>query len=275
MRHQSPPNIAVLSISRSSLLPAEKRRATRALYAFCREVDDIVDEGDSPPSDAIERELEAWRYKTLFSHPPAHDLVALAWADTRAKYGIPQKYAEQLMEGVARDLRQTRYDTFEDLATYCYGVASTVGLMSMHIIGYSDSHAIPYAIKLGVALQMTNILRDVGEDWSRGRLYLPQDELGYFLLSEEDITNGRIDDRWRSFMRFQIARNRQLYEEARPGIAMLEADGRFAIAAASDLYSAILDDIEARDFDVFTQRAHVGTFKKIGLLPQIWWQSRF
>jgi 15-cis-phytoene synthase len=254
----------------SSLLPTEKRRAVRALYAFCRITDDIV---DCPQTD-IQSALEQWRQRAFTSHPPHDDLAALAWADARLRYEIPLRYAEQLMEGVSRDLRQDRYTTFEDLATYSYGVASTVGLMSMHIVGFSGAEAIPYAIKLGLALQLTNILRDVGEDWRRGRLYLPLEELEHFGLSEATIDAGVVDDHWREFMRFQIDRNRQLYEEAWPGIYMLNENGRFAIAAAAGLYGGILAEIEANDYDVFTRRASVSTWGKLRRLPGLWWRSR-
>lgn len=254
----------------SGLLPAKKRQAVRALYAFCRVTDDIVD--DQP--DTAVGELEIWRKRVFASQPSPNDLVAVAWADARARYHVPVRYAEQLVDGIARDLTQTRYETFADLATYSYGVASTVGLMSMHIIGYSGPEAIPYAIKLGLALQMTNILRDVAEDWARGRVYLPQDELAAFGLSEQDIANGRVTDNWRAFMRFQIERNRRLYEEAWPGIGMLGQDGRFAIAAAAGLYRAILEDIERHDYDVFSRRAHIGTWGKLRRLPRLWRESR-
>lgn len=258
----------------SSLLPRDKRRAARALYAFCRRVDDIVDTVESGrQSDAAEL-LSAWRERLNLDHPSSDDSIALAWADTRQRYGIPSKYAEQLLDGVTRDLYQTQYDTFEDLTTYCYGVASTVGLMTMHIVGFHDPLAIPYAIKLGVALQMTNILRDVGEDWQMGRRYLPKDELEAFGVSDQDIAAGRVNDRWRNFMQFQIYRNRSLYAEARPGIHMLESDGRFAIAAAADFYAAILDEIEQSGYDVFASRSHVSKLRKIGMLPGIWYRSR-
>jgi phytoene synthase len=243
----------------SGLLPPDKRRAVRALYAFCRTSDDIVDRPGGDPDAA----LMAWRHRVLEAHPCEDDMVAVAWADTLARYHIPHRYVEQLISGVARDLRQKRYETFEDLAAYAYGVASTVGLMSMHITGFSGPEAIPYAIKLGVALQITNILRDVGEDFRDGRVYLPREELRAYSLSEHDLAIGRVDDRWRAFMRFQIERNRRLYTEAWPGIALLDADGRFAIAAAATLYHAILDDIEAHDYDVFTRRAHVDALGKV------------
>jgi phytoene synthase len=253
----------------SGLLPPEKRRAARALYAFCRTSDDLIDEGEEG---SLEK-LDAWR-RCALSLPPGDDPIALAWADARLRYRIPVRYAEQLIAGVGRDVTVRRYSSFEELAGYCYGVASTVGLMAMHIIGYTGNHAIAYAVKLGVALQLTNILRDIAEDWRAGRLYLPQDERAAYGLAETDIANGVVDGRWRAFMRFQVARTRRLYTEALPGIALLDADGRFAIAAAAELYRGILDDIEAHDYDVFSRRAHVSTVRKLVRLPGVWWRSR-
>jgi len=259
----------------SSLLPLEKRRAVRALYAFCRVTDDIV---DRPQTADRLGALENWRRTLHQNPPPANDLVAIAWADARRKFHVPGRYAEQLLEGVARDMHQVRYETFDDLAAYSYGVASTVGLMSMHIIGYKGSEAVPYAIKLGVALQVTNILRDVGEDWRNGRLYLPREDMERFGVTEQDVEmgvrRGVVSERWVRLMQFQIERNRRLYAEAWPGIALLERDGRFAIAAAADLYRAILVDIERHGYNNFTRRAHVGTAGKVGMLPAIWWRSR-
>lgn len=252
----------------TALMPPEKRRAIRALYAFCRVSDDIV---DTPQADRRER-LQAWR-AALREQPVQDHPVLVAWYATSQRYRIPIRYAEQLLDALEQDLYVTRYATFDDLAHYCYGVASTVGLMSMHIIGYSSTDAILYAVKLGVALQLTNILRDVAEDWAQGRLYLPQDELAAFHLSEEDIANGRVDDRWRAFMRYQIARARRLYAESLPGIGYLHRDGRFAVAAAAEFYRAILDDIEAHDYNVFTRRAHVPDLGKLRMLPGIAWRA--
>ncbi|MBL8163568.1 MAG: squalene/phytoene synthase family protein [Anaerolineae bacterium] len=256
----------------SGLLPAGKRQAARALYAFCRVTDNLVDES-RPGSDPL-RALAEWREHVTMAHPPTHGPVALAWADTQARYAIPSGYAAQLIDGVGRDVSQSRYATFAELAEYSYGVASTVGLMAMHIVGFTSAKAVPYAVKLGVALQLTNILRDVAEDWRAGRLYLPQDELDAFGISNAEFENGVVTERWRDFMRFQIERNRQLYAESREGIALLNADGRFAIAAAADLYCAILDDIEENDYDVFSRRARVSSWGKVRRLPNIWWQSR-
>jgi len=254
----------------SRLLPAEKRKAARALYAFCRVSDDIVDraQGDA------HAQLTTWRRHATSAHPPQDDLVAIAWADARVRFNVPPRYAEQLIDGVARDFQPVRYATFEELAAYCYGVASTVGLMSMHIIGFAGQEAIPYAIKLGVALQMTNILRDVGEDWRAGRLYLPREELERYGLTDADIATGVVTSQWREFMRFQIERNRRLYAEAMPGIALLNADGRFAIGAAAELYRGILDAIERNGYDNFGRRAFVTTRRKLRMLPGIWWRSQ-
>ncbi|MCB0244602.1 MAG: squalene/phytoene synthase family protein [Anaerolineae bacterium] len=256
----------------SGLLPAEKRRGARALYAFCRVCDDIVDE--QPASCDPVAELSRWRGQPGQDGPDVADPVSIAWADARARFHIPWRYAEQLIEGVSQDLSQVRYPTFDALAHYCYGVASTVGLMAMHIIGFESTAAIPYAVRLGVALQLTNILRDIDEDWQAGRLYLPQNELAAFGLTEDDIAAGRVDDRWRAFMRFQVQRTRSLYDEAMPGIALLDRDGRFAITAAAELYRGILDDIEANDYNVFGRRAHLTTWDKISRLPAIWRLSR-
>jgi phytoene synthase len=254
----------------SALLPAEKRTASRVLYAFCRVSDNIVD----IPRDNPEAELERWRSRTLGINRSHNDLVSIAWADVQYRYHIPKIYAQQLIDGVAVDLIKNRYEDFSELARYAYGVASTVGLMVMHIIGFQGKEAIPYAIKLGLALQLTNILRDVGEDYRNGRIYLPQNELDQFGLTEEDISSGEVSDNWKAFMRFQIERNRQLYQEAWDGIKMLHPDGRFAIAAAAKFYAHILFEIEANHYDVFNHRANVSKVKKLQMLPMIWWYSR-
>ena len=143
----------------------------------------------------------------------------------------------------------------------------------MYLIGYNGPEAIPYAIRLGIALQLTNILRDVGEDWVNGRVYLPEEELVAFGLSDTDIARGQVTEKWRDFMRFQIKRTRQLYQESIPGISLLSRKGRFAIMASADLYQEILTKIELNDYDVFNQRAYIPKREKFGRLPGIWWQT--
>lgn len=256
----------------SGLLPRKKCRAVRALYAFCRTTDDIADRADGDEQTLL-TELCAWRHRALSDQAADDDYLVLAWIDTQATYRIPKPLAEQLIAGVARDLGHVRYRTFEELAAYCYGVASTVGLMAMHIVGFRHTEALPYAVRLGVALQLTNILRDVGEDWRAGRLYLPLDELAQFSLTEADVATGHVDDRWRCFMRFQIDRVRQLYAAALPGVRLLHHEGRLAIGAAAELYCNILKDIEAHDMDVFHRRASLSAREKLMRLPGIWWRA--
>ncbi len=252
----------------SGLLPEEKRSAVRALYAFCRTVDDIVDE--TAGAGRAER-LDYWRgILRGIRQPHPDDLIAQAWVDMRNRYHIPAHYALQLIDGVARDLNQVRYKAFDDLTTYCYSVASTVGLMSMYIVGFKSPEAVPFAIRLGVALQMTNILRDVVEDFRNGRIYLPKKELEAFGLSEADLAHGEVTPQWREFMRFQVRRTRQLYAEAQAGIQLLEPDGQLAIGAASDFYQGILDAIESNDYDVFSRRASLSAWEKLRRLPSLW-----
>lgn len=251
----------------TALLPQEKREAVRVLYAFCRIVDDIVDESTAEDRDV---QLAYWRSVVAGLRAPEDgDMIAKAWLYIMRKHHIPARYALQLIDGVARDLGQVRYETFEDLSTYCYGVASTVGLMSMYIIGFRSTEALRYAINLGVALQLTNILRDVGEDARNGRVYLPAQELQAFGISEAELLEGKLSPKWLEFMKYQIFRVRDIYAEAEKGIPFLEADGQLAVAAASGFYRAILDVIEENKYDVFTRRASLGALRKLAMVPSI------
>jgi 15-cis-phytoene synthase len=255
----------------TSLLPPAKRRAVRALYAFCRTADNLVDEqrvGTDVWSEFCEQ-VRNHRAAGKGSSSSQWEQVRLAWEDTRIRFAIPQAYVEQFLAGIANDLQPVPFRTFDELALYSYGVASTVGLMSMHIIGFQGRDAARYAVQLGVALQLTNILRDVGEDYRAGRIYLPQEDLAAFRLSEDDLAVGCRDERWWSFMIYQIARCRRLYAQARPGLGLLHPDGRLAVAAAADLYQGILDDIEAHRYDVFSRRAHLSAAGKLVRLPRI------
>jgi phytoene synthase len=248
----------------TQLLTPEKRLAIRALYAFCRTSDDIVDTNEHQ----AERALATWVAQVHAPHAQPDNPVLLAWNDTVARYNVPQTLVDELLAGIAMDLTVNRYATFDELWLYCYRVASVVGLVSMHIIGYREG-ATPYAIKLGVALQLTNILRDIGEDARRGRVYLPLEDLERFGLTDTDILAGHRDDRFRALMRFEIERAHRLYEEAWPGVALLSEDGRMAIGAAAEVYRGILDKIAAADFDVFSRRAFVPTLEKLLILWRV------
>lgn len=249
------------------LLPSAKRQAIRALYAFCRRSDNIVDEPSSSPQIVLDRWVTQSR-----TNGPTDDLVLIAWHDLCARYSLSTQVIDDLLAGIRMDLTINRYASFDDLWLYCYRVAGTVGLLSMQIIGCAAG-AEPYAIKLGVALQLTNILRDVGEDAGRGRIYLPQDELATYGVTESDVLTGRNHERWQALMRFQIERNRQLYQAAWPGIALLHADGRYAVATAATLYRAILTKIEANGYDNFRRRAHLSSLEKLSMLPGILWRT--
>lgn len=245
-------------------LPREKRRAIRALYAFCRVTDNLVDEPQSGPVDALER----WSRHALEDHPRrGGDPVLQAWADTRRRYHLPDEVILDLLAGVRMDLTISRYQNFEALEHYAYCVASTVGLLSMHIIGHSPG-AESDAIQLGIALQLTNILRDVGEDAGRGRVYLPLDELARYDLTAEEVLGGVRDERYHALMAFQIARVHRMYENSLPGIRRLDRSGRFAVAAAAYLYRDILPAIERNRYDNHARRAYVPGWRKMILLPR-------
>ncbi len=257
--------------SATALLPGAARRAIRALYAFCRTTDDLVDIETATLGD-----VERWRLEARLPASRQVDPVLRAWARIREEHGVDVRYQEELIDGVAMDLRQHRYETWADLRRYCYLVASTVGLLSMPIIGLAPgatfAQASSYAITLGIALQLTNILRDVGEDASRGRVYLPLEDLRRFNLTPDDILHGVHDDRFIALMRFEIERAQTLFEEALPGIALLAPAARPAVGAAALFYRAILERIEASHYQVHTQRAHTTGMQKFVLLPGILWK---
>ncbi|MEO6061090.1 MAG: phytoene/squalene synthase family protein [Thermoflexales bacterium] len=255
-------------------LPTDRRRAIRAFYAFCRTTDDLVD----VPTIRLSS-LEEWRLAARRGSGAQTDPVLLAWADTRERYGVPNRYAEELIDGCEMDLQVNRYETWEELRRYCYLVASTVGLISMRVIGMRGDDARlldayePAAIDLGVALQLTNILRDVGEDLRRGRIYLPIEDLRRFNYTEDDLRAHVLDDRFRDLMRFEVARAHELYERGWTGIPAIKREGRLSVAVAAEVYRGILDDITAHDFDVFNVRARTATLDKFARLPSIVWRT--
>lgn len=255
----------------TNLLPKKERQAIRSLYAFCRTADDMVDNHG-----ATRQELDKWYLQVQRPSTEQRDPILYCWAKTRETYAIDPLYQAELIEGVCADTVIRQYETWQDLEHYCYLVASTVGLLSTPIIGLARGidfeTARPYAIKLGIALQLTNILRDVGEDAANGRVYLPKEDLERFDLTREDILNGVYDQRYIEMMRFEIRRARKLYLEAMPGIAMLRVSGRTAVGVAALLYRAILDEIETIRYQTHVQRAYVSGKKKLAYLPRFLWQ---
>lgn len=253
----------------SLFLPAPKRRAAWALYAFCRTADDIADEGDLYP-DAL-GELARWRHALIETYAGRpRGPVMRAWADMLDRYPVPVEPALELLDGVALDVRGARFATFAELRQYCYAVAGTVGLLMTSILGYHDAEALPLAVDLGIAMQLTNILRDIGEDGARGRVYLPDDELAAFGCTREGLMRGKGGPRFRELMVFQIARAEEFYERGMRGVSLLDSDGRLAIALSSRLYRAILTRIRRNDYDVFTRRAHISLAGKLAAVPGAW-----
>ncbi len=198
------------------------------------------------------------------------DAIFVAFADAAQRYAIPIEPALDLLRGARLDITVRRYETYEDLREYCYLVASTVGLLVMPILGTLSPTAIGYGVALGRAMQMTNILRDVGEDARMDRIYLPAEDLRRFGCTESSIMEAVIDEPFAELMRFQIARVRAMYVEAEPGIALLASESRFTVRLALALYRRILERIEANEFDVFTRRAYVPLRTKLVMALATW-----
>lgn len=256
----------------SIFLNGPKRNACYALYAFCRYVDDLADRYGSDAA-ATTAAIEIWRsdLTAVYDGRSVDKPVMTAWADVLDRYDIPPELPEKLIEGCLSDLRPAiRYETFDDLRDYCYNVASVVGLMTSNVFGYSDRNAEGRAIDLGIAMQLTNILRDVGEDARIDRIYLPQRELQAFGLDEDFIAEGRVTDPFRRFMRFQIDRARAFYASADRGIGLLDRDSRMTVRLMRHNYAAILDAIERNDYDVFSRRARISLPRKLLSVPTVW-----
>jgi phytoene synthase len=244
-------------------LPSDRRRAIHATYAYCRIADDIADRATDQA--AARRALDAWERQ--LDHPT--DPVAVAFAATRARYGVSDLAARDLLTGVRMDLAPEPNPTWDDLRLYCYRVAGTVGLLVAPILGCEDDNALPYAITLGIAMQLTNILRDVAEDAEQGRLYLPLEDLARFGCDPGAILAGRPNGQFADLLAFEIARARALYAEARQGLAALCPSGRLTTLVGSELYASILTRIEEMEYDVFAGRAYLPTSRKLRALPGI------
>ena len=255
-------------------LPAVKRRAIYAAYAFCRLCDDISDDDMSREErlegfGGVRTSLDEAR-RGRFEEP-----VYTALGDAATRFGIPWNYFDEILAGVEMDLDVSRYETFEDLREYCHKVASVVGLVSIEIFGHDEHPDVEaYAVDLGLAMQLTNIIRDIKEDAGRDRVYLPQDELGRFGYTEKDLTNGVVNEPFRELMRFQVERARECFDSGRKLIPLLEPDARACTAVLIGVYASILDRIEAADYDVFSRPVSLSTGEKLMTMVKLWTMSR-
>jgi len=254
----------------SFLLPKEKRNAAYAVYSFCRYADNIVDKAGKNSLAETEKSIDFLleNLEEVYSGRSVNDRFS-AFGDTVRKYDIPKHYFTELVEGVSMDMKTKRYRTFTELEHYCYKVASVVGLIISEIFRYSNSAALEYAVHLGKAMQLTNILRDIHDDYLMNRVYIPQDELARFGYSEEDIRNKVINKNFTSLLKHQIERARSLYELAEKGIPYLTNDGsRTTVVLMLKIYSGILNKIEEKGYDVYSGRVYVSRAEKISIMTK-------
>jgi phytoene synthase len=255
-------------------LPRPRREAITAFYAFCREVDDVVDEVNDP--NIAQTKLAWWQTEVAraYAGEPQHPAMR-ALMPAAATYGIEQRHLEAIIEGCRMDLQQTRYLDFPALERYCHLVAGIVGEVSARIFGQTSPQTTAYAHKLGLAFQLTNIIRDVGEDARRGRIYLPISEMQQFDVKVHEITQRTYSDRFRALMRFQADRAHRLYDEA---LALLPAEDRRAQKPGlmmASIYRTLLREIEADDFQVLHQRVSLTPVRKFWLAWKVQALGRF
>ncbi len=264
-------------------LPNKKQRGIFAIYALCRYIDDLVDEAEDLVSkkmldyEGIHRQLDSWKKKLEDTYKgKRHDNpILIAFSDVLRSYEIPIELPFELMEGVCMDLYKKRFETFDEVYDYSYKVASIVGLMTSEVFGYYSEDALGYAVDLGIAMQLTNILRDVGEDLKKDRIYIPKEELDRFGISEKDLFAHKKNDAFYELMKFQIQRARDYYERSDKGIPLLMEDSRLPVYLARYNYSRILDKIEDNDYNVFEHRAYLNATEKISILPRIIYDMQF
>jgi phytoene synthase len=263
------------------LMPPAKRRAIWAIYVWCRRTDELMDspEAQARPVEELAARLDAWEERTreLFAGK-VRDGLDRVMLDTLERYPQPLQPYLDMIEGMRMDLHTHRYADFAHLELYCYRVAGTVGLMTQEVMGIDPAYtSAPWsdppdtseaAVALGIANQLTNILRDVGEDRGRGRIYLPQEDLARFGYSEAELLAGTLNDSWRELMRFQVARARDWFARSEAGVRWLAPDARWPVWASLRLYRGILDVIEELDYDVFNHRAYVPRSGKFLDLPR-------
>jgi phytoene synthase len=246
------------------LLPRAQRRAMSALYAFMRVTDDVT---DGPGETSAKRlALKAWAQELdlalsgMYTHP-----LHAAFHHTFHAYDIPRANLDDVLDGVGMDLEPVRFETFDELYAYCYRVASAVGLSCIHIWGFTDEKAKVYAEAAGIGFQLTNILRDLGEDAGRDRVYLPREDLSRFSYSESDLHSGKLNDAFRALMRFQVERARHFFDQSLPLATLLHPPGRAVFQVMSRTYRGLLEAIVAADYGVFDQRIRVSRWRKL------WW----
>jgi len=256
-------------------LPRARREAMDTIYAFCREVDSVVD--DAPPGSDPHKQLRQWRAELAAAYhgTPTYP-VTISLGEHARRLEIPQEYFEDLIRGVEMDLTITRYRTFEELYRYCYRVASVVGLICLKIFGTRSSHASDYAVNLGLAFQLTNILRDLATDADRGRIYLPQEDLVRFGYREEELLRRTYSPAFIELMRFECARAREFYQKARQAADSLPAADRRALTVAEimrGLYERILRRIEESDYRVFGPRISLAPPYRLAIAAGVWLRS--
>jgi 15-cis-phytoene synthase len=246
------------------VLPREKRRAIAAIYAFARRVDDVADgELGTEEKRALLHGLRA-----QLDAPPGEDAMLVALADARTRFPIPADALCTLVDGGLQDLDQTRYGSFDELRGYCTKVAGAVGVCCVAVYGSDD---VERAETLGIALQLINIIRDVREDWELGRVYLPQDELSSFGVSEDDIAAGNTSGAWHALMSFQAERARAYLQDGLGLLASLDSRSALCVSTFAGLYRATLERIEQRGFDVFDGPPHLSALTKLRIVGQGLW----
>jgi phytoene synthase len=250
-------------------LSQDKRRAMTTLYAFCREVDDVVDECSD--AGVARTTLNWWRNEVaaIYNGTPTHP-VCQALVPVARQFKLPQEHLLEIIDGMEMDLDQPRYADFKSLQLYCYRVASVVGLLSAEIFGYSDRQTQKYAHDLGIAFQLTNIIRDVGEDARRNRIYLPMDEMQQFGVTAADILNGRETGNFHKLMAFQIERARQYYRQAFDHLPAVDRKAQRAGLIMAEIYQAVLDEVVASGCHVLKERVSLTTRYKLWLAFKAW-----
>ncbi len=250
-------------------LPKEKRQAMTVLYAFCREVDDVVDECSD--ANVARTTLNWWRSEVaaIYGGTPQHP-VSRALVPLTGQFNLAQEHLLEIIDGMEMDLDHQRYADFKSLQLYCYRVASVVGLLSAEIFGYTDRHTLKYAHDLGIAFQLTNIIRDVGEDARRGRIYLPMEELRQFDVPAADILNARETENFHKLMAFQIERARRYYRQAIEQLPAPDHKAQRTGLIMAEIYRATLDEVEKSGCHVLKERISLTPTYKLWLALKAW-----